>query len=96
MFLGRVRALVEQAVAPPRAPVQETTATSPAVIVAGNILCYKNTEPTPDDHCRFLVQSEQETSYCYRKCEMVSAKCMNSCNNVISLKNACMQLKVPY
>ena len=79
MFLGRVRALVEQAAAPPRAPVQETTArgaaTSPAVIVAaGNILCYKNTESTPDDHCRFLVQSEQETSYCYRKCEMVSAK----------------------
>ena len=80
ILLRRVRALVEQAAAPPRAPVQETTArgaaTSPAVrlAVAGDILWYKNTEPPPDDHCRFLVQSEQETSYCYRKCEMVSAK----------------------
>uniref|UniRef100_A0A1X7TQY5 Uncharacterized protein n=1 Tax=Amphimedon queenslandica TaxID=400682 RepID=A0A1X7TQY5_AMPQE len=66
---------MEQVAAPPRAPVQETVrgaATSPAVIVAGDILWYKR-DPPPDAHCQFLVQSEQETSYCYRKCEMVSA-----------------------
>ena len=71
MMLKRVRALVEQVAALPRPPVEETargTATLPAVIVAGDILWYKNTEL----HCKLLVQSEQETSYCYRKCKMVS------------------------
>uniref|UniRef100_A0A1X7SV26 Uncharacterized protein n=1 Tax=Amphimedon queenslandica TaxID=400682 RepID=A0A1X7SV26_AMPQE len=76
MLLRRIRALAEQVAAPPRAPMQVTAgraATSPAVIVAGGILWYKR-DPPPDVHCQFLVQSEQETSYCYRKCEMVSAK----------------------
>ena len=75
MMLKRVRALVEQVAALPRPPVEETargTATLPAVIVAGDILWYKNTEPPIDAHCKLLVQSEQETSYCYRKCKMVS------------------------
>ena len=76
MLLRRVRALVEQVEAPPRPPVQETArgaATLPAVIVAGDILLY-NTGPPIDAHCKLLVQSEQETSYCYRKCKMVSTQ----------------------
>ena len=75
MIFRRVRVLVEQVAALPRPPVEETArgAATPAAIVAGDILWYKDTEPLAA-YYKLLVQSEQEISYCYRKCEMVSTR----------------------
>ena len=70
MWLREARPFNLVAAALPRRPMQETArgAGGAAAIIAGDRVWYKN----EDDHC-FLMEPEQEveTSYLYRKGEMV-------------------------